>query len=82
MLRTEKIWDLLSKVSGEEMNMDVWNETPIDRKKELKRLMDIVISENCETLQKIRLYHNVDTTEYLITWHWIAGELQKMCFVG
>jgi predicted RNA methylase len=64
----EKAWDLLSKINGQVIDDEIWNDASDYAKKDLKRKANIVIDEVIDTEMLIDEDTYVETKSHLTYW--------------
>jgi hypothetical protein len=78
MKASEKAWDLLSKINGQEISDEMWSKASDYAKKDLKRKANIVIDEVIGTEMLIDEDTYVETTSYLAYWLEVRGLLNAL----
>jgi len=74
----EKAWDLLSKINGQVIDDEIWNDASDYAKKDLKRKANIVIDEVIDTEMLIDEDTYVETKSYLAYWQEVRGLLNAL----
>jgi hypothetical protein len=74
----EKAWDLLSKINGQEIDTEMWENASDYARRDLKRKANIVIDEVIGTEMLIDEDTYVEKKSYLAYWQEVRGLLNAL----